>query len=502
MEHLVQKIESKLSGIKTRWLLLAVFLLSCVLAAIYASMDPFLHIWDEQYHALVAKHMADHPFEPILYETMLRKHDLLNWTDGHVWLHKQPFFLWLMALSIKVFGTTAMAVRLPSILMHGLMSAAILRIGQLSINRSTGLIAALFFTCAYYPLELVVGFYHTDHNDMSFIALATLSFWAWFEWDKSRENRWLWLIGLLAGLAVLTKWLIGLMVFGGWGVMMLSTRSWGEWKAMLCASSVLVAVVLPWQVYIWLKYPVVALHEFQLNSRHFWEVIEEHGGGPLYHWDALQRLYGKGDAIPFIVLVSFLLMLWQLRSLRHRILMASTVFAAYIVFSLAQTKMESFGLVVSSFMFIAMAHLVIYLSGWLSKVTGKIVQWAFVTAVTIGACVMYFDYPAMVRHHSAEHPKHNRGREGKIRELQFIKSLEVPVEDAQCAIFNANLSHMGNIPFMFFRDFAVAYLEFPTTEMVDEATSLGLTCVVIDQTETLPQWIYEDERIVIVKLHD
>ena len=96
-----------------------------------ANLDNFLIIWDEQYHALVAKHMLDNPFRPTLYSIPLLDYDYKNWTSNHVWVHKQPLFLWQMALSLKMFGINEMAIRIPSILLHACTTLIIYRIGKI-----------------------------------------------------------------------------------------------------------------------------------------------------------------------------------------------------------------------------------------------------------------------------------------------------------------------------------------------------------------------------------
>jgi 4-amino-4-deoxy-L-arabinose transferase len=95
------------------WLLL----IAGLLLRIYTSTDFFLHYWDERYHALVAKNLINHPFRPTLYDTPLLPYDYFNWPGNHIWLHKQPMALWLMAGSMKLFGINEIALRLPSILM-------------------------------------------------------------------------------------------------------------------------------------------------------------------------------------------------------------------------------------------------------------------------------------------------------------------------------------------------------------------------------------------------
>ncbi|HXO30218.1 MAG TPA: hypothetical protein VOA80_22920, partial [Thermoanaerobaculia bacterium] len=61
----------------------------------YAGCDLFLHTWDERYHALVAKHLVEHPLVPTLYDHPVLPYDYRDWRSNHVWLHKPPLALWL-----------------------------------------------------------------------------------------------------------------------------------------------------------------------------------------------------------------------------------------------------------------------------------------------------------------------------------------------------------------------------------------------------------------------
>ncbi len=80
-------------------------------------LDPFLHDWDERYHALVARNLMDAPLRPMLRAIPALPYNYKAWCCNHVWLHKQPLFLWQMALAMKVFGTNVVALRLPSALL-------------------------------------------------------------------------------------------------------------------------------------------------------------------------------------------------------------------------------------------------------------------------------------------------------------------------------------------------------------------------------------------------
>src|SRR5690554_4283572 len=246
-----------------------------------ANLDHFLILWDEQYHALVAKNLSKDFLRPMLYTDPILGFDYKDWTNNHVWLHKQPLFLWQLALSIKLFGTTELAVRIPSVLMHAIIPLFIYRMGTIMRNEETGYYGALLFAVAYFPLELVAGGYPTDHNDVAFLFYVTGSFWAWYEYQKSQNKYWLIAIGIFSGCAVLVKWLMGLLVYVIWMITktIVNPRQTFKLKSYLplvYSGMVSLMVFLPWQIYISTKYPIESAYEYKLNAAHFFEVIEGH----------------------------------------------------------------------------------------------------------------------------------------------------------------------------------------------------------------------------------
>ena len=49
------------------------------------SLDPFLHDWDERYHALVAKNLSQYPFKPMLRVDPIMAYDMEAWCCNHIW---------------------------------------------------------------------------------------------------------------------------------------------------------------------------------------------------------------------------------------------------------------------------------------------------------------------------------------------------------------------------------------------------------------------------------
>src|SRR5262245_31588230 len=148
---------------------LAALLAASLLFRLCAAGDLHLHEWDERYHALVAKHLISDPFRPTLYASPVLGYDYRNWTANHVWLHKPPLALWLMALSMKLFGVNEIAARVPSIILSTLGVYLTFRTGRLLFAPAVGLAAAALQAMNGQQLDLVGGRRASDHVDIALL---------------------------------------------------------------------------------------------------------------------------------------------------------------------------------------------------------------------------------------------------------------------------------------------------------------------------------------------
>lgn len=470
------------------------------LAFFMAHLDPFLNLWDEQYHALVAKNLARNPFKPTLYSNPVLEYDYTNWTGNHIWLHKQPLFLWQMALSIKIFGVNELAVRVPSILLHAFTTFLIYRIGNISHSKAVAFYGALFFSVAYYPLELVCGKYPTDHNDTAFLFYVTASIWAWFEYQHTQKNYWLVLLGIFSGCAVLVKWLVGLLVYAIWLISVAATE-----KKKVCNTKFLVPyfssliisciVFLPWQFFIFMQYPAEAKHEFSLNTQHFFTAVEGHSGNIWFHINALKKLYGSGDLVPFILLAGIILYVKKASSKLYRIAIVSAITLVYVFYSLAATKMTAFCLIVSPFVFLGLGSLLLTLISGLKKIiTPTPVQKITEILILFIVCYFLFDLNRIVNYHTHQKPLDNFGRENDLKEMELIHKLPALLGHKKTVLFNVNASVNGHISVMFYTPY-IAYSIIPDKEQTEKIKKQNYHIAVIN-TGRIPLFLLQDEEII------
>jgi 4-amino-4-deoxy-L-arabinose transferase len=278
------------------WLVLVGFLLR-----LFVISDGFLNEWDERYHALVARNMMEQPLKPMLYAQPVMPYDFKAWGANHIWVHKQPLPLWSMAGSMRVFGVSELALRLPSLILTVLGIWIMYGIGSRLMDRRRGYLAALLFAVNGLIIEMAGGRAATDHIDIFFLFFTELSvLWAVLFAQKGKTGYNV-LTGLSIGLAILCKWLPALVVLPIWLLLVwdagkLSRKQTALHLGVLCAT--IAAVVLPWQLYIFQAFPKEAAWEATFNYLHIIEGLDGHGQPFYFFFDKIRINYGELIYLP------------------------------------------------------------------------------------------------------------------------------------------------------------------------------------------------------------
>ena len=247
-------------------------LLGGLLLRIFTSMDFYLHEWDERFHALVAKNLIAHPFKPMLYSVPLLEYDYKNWAGNHIWVHKQPVPLYSMALSMLILGKNAIALRVPSILLSTISIYATFKIGKILAGAKVGMLAAFLFSINGLIIESTAGRVATDHVDVFFYSLVTISVYLLLRSVDNNSTKTLVAAALCTGLAILSKWLPALIVVP---IGVLYAYQKQSIKKILTNLTVFIlivlAIVIPWQAYIMYSFPMEAAWEYEYNKKHIFE---------------------------------------------------------------------------------------------------------------------------------------------------------------------------------------------------------------------------------------
>ena len=331
----------------------ALALLALVLQG-FAAGDRQLHTWDERVHAVVGKNLAMHPLTPTLYDDPVLPFDSSSWLEGHVWLHKPPFALWLIAGSLRLFGNHAAAVRVPSLLLSAISVFLTYRLGSWLLDQRSGLLAAYLHAVNGFLLDLVSGRTATDHVDAVFIVLVEVAV-ALAVVHALRGHRKVVLValGFVLGLAILTKWLGALVALAPWMALTAGRVARGRaGLALLTVLAIAAGVVVPWQIHTRHAFPREASFEADYTVRHLFEAVEGHSASAAYYVAGMPRIFGE---LVYVPVAWFAWRLARRRLDRNAVALAAWAAVPYVVFSLVATKMPAYVMTAAPALFLIQA---------------------------------------------------------------------------------------------------------------------------------------------------
>lgn len=133
---------------------------------------------------------------------------------GFITVDKPPASLWLMGLSVRLFGLSPWSILLP----QAICGIATVLVLYLAVRRSfgapSGVIAALVL--ALTPVAVLI--FRFDNPDALLTLLLVSAAWATIRAIAGGRTRWLILAGVLVGFAFLTKYLQAFIVLPAFGL--------------------------------------------------------------------------------------------------------------------------------------------------------------------------------------------------------------------------------------------------------------------------------------------
>lgn len=475
-----------------RWLLVGALFIRLLMIA----LDPYLQDWDERFHALVARNMMTDPFRPMLIANPILPYGIEEWWTCHIWLHKQPLFLWLMALSMRIFGVGTFALRLPSAILGTLLVKMIYDIGlRWSRREDVAFLGALLATTSWYTLEMISGWISLDHNDLAMTFCITAGLWAWVRGlDGKKKLWWAFLAGFFVGCAVLVKWLTAYVVLGGWGLYLLANadtrRDMKAWGNLAVAAITSLLVFLPWQLYILRAFPAEAATAYAYNHLH---IIKDLGHeGPWYfHIRFLAWAYPT-----LILMLMGAGVISLLRRSRERkamtIAMTGMIVVTYAFFAFVATKMPAFVHPVSGLLLILCAMGTIAgLRKSLARIAVSPVSRSWITFFSFLLLALVSLMPGRIVRHRHET---NAYRNMKLDHTEAFKHLPADLTHNYVMI---NCRKHENIELMFWQG-GTAYAFVPEKPLLDSLQQLGYRFAAFDDDDKqqLPAHILEDPKII------
>jgi 4-amino-4-deoxy-L-arabinose transferase len=438
---------------------------------------------------------------PTLYNDPVISMNYDRWDRAIIWLHKQPFFLWQISLSYKLFGINEFTTRLPSVLSGCILILISYRTGKLLLNQDAGYYAAFLFATSYYLAELISGRLMVDHNDVSFLFYVSASIWAWVEYVFSGEKRWIIWIGVFSGIAVLCKWLVGLAVFSGWLIYILYTII--EYKKsnipkdralfdFLMAFLIAVIVVFPWQLVIFRRYPVEAAFSYMENNLHFTSAVDGHRGPWWFYFYNIKTLYGT--AVLIVLPLAIFLSVKKIKLKPLAVAFFSILLIVYVFFTFSKTKMPGFTFMISLPVFVSSGILLDYVIKKIEllRVSGFLHRLGILLLLLVIG-YQNFNLLTIRKNHSMQGPN-MLYRNISIQNKKVFESLKTTVP-LNSVIFN--LCGRSYVDCMFYSGFP-SYNFIPSVEQYGELKKKNKTIVIFSQSDqALPEYIQKDKSILI-----
>src|SRR5215468_1640133 len=349
----------------------------------------WLGAWDERYHALVARHLMQHPLVPILVERPLVDVGPNAWTQSHLWLHKPPLALWLMAGAMGIFGPSEFALRLPSLVLGTAAVACTYLLARAFLGRFESLAAAAFHAWHGRCALVGGGLRPTDHVDAILWALiglgAGVAAWTAGARRERAFRAGTVAVGVVLGMAWLTKEWPALLILAFFVFCLAGRRAPKSVMIVAPAAALAVGVLvaLPWTLYTAHAFPAEFAYASGRGSLRFLETVEGHRGPWFFYLARMPLDYGP---LAWLVLAAFAVTVVTRQ--RDWLPLLGWIVLTYAAFSAAATKMDNYVLIALPAVFCAY--------GWFTVHGLARGRWAAAAAVLV--CVTFLGHALITAH--------------------------------------------------------------------------------------------------------
>lgn len=441
-------------------------IISCIIAIglavrIFGSLDPYLHQWDEKYHALVGKNLTSGIKKPVLYAKPVHEYDIRKWTENHIWLEKGPIPLSFIGYSTKLFGYHPFPVRIPSIIIGTLSIFLTFLISRQLFNLQTAYFAAFLHAINGLIVELNVGRISSDHVETLFIFLVQLSFYVMLIFFESKRNKTLisLLFGLIIGLGLITKWAPALLPLPIFFVLVLKKEN-KPFQSLLkygfFAVLGIIAIVSPFVILMSSFYPEEFAWVMKKFVSAYSNTVDNHEAPWWYYINKIGVVFGETSAIILIIslITTAIRRNWQFMFLNLWWLIP------VLIFSFAETKRATYLLIAAPSVFIIIGYVASYLLKYRNIYSKKVVK--FVLSLFIFSL---FAFPLLYSFERVKPLDSNFETPNWMTHIEKMKKLDLPKE-------TIILSFPHHIEAMYHTDFTVYNRSF-SKEKIKELISKG-----------------------------
>lgn len=265
-----------------------------------------------------------------------------NWLnpqiDFQLFWEKPPFFIWMQAISMKLFGINEFAARFPNTIIGIATLCSLFYIGNKVVNRRM----AWIWVFLYIGSWLMHLYFKSAIIDPTFNLFIFLGFYQFYLAIHKKSILSSFLCGLFIGIAVLTKGPVAILIIGVCGLIFILIRK----KFFILSFSQYIVIIssLLITIFLWLGIDIIKngwwfTESFLMYQYRLFSTQDAGHGGPWYY-HPLVLLIGCFPASIFFLNIISKKSFWKGEENKNDfyLLMSLLFFAHLIIFSIVKTK--------------------------------------------------------------------------------------------------------------------------------------------------------------------
>ena len=244
---------------------------------------------------------------------------------------KPPLFIWMQTISMKFFGISSFAARLPNVFAAFFTFSFIIYMGEKLKNRSFGILWASIFCGSFLPNI----YFHSGIIDPWFNLFITSGIYFGYQAFKTNTILPYALSGILIGLSIITKGPVGLLLFGAPTLLFLIFNRKEFHFSSLGLTAFFTGLIITggsWFLLLISQGKVTVIYDFILYQIRLFNSEDAGHGGPFYYH------------IVVLCVGCFPASFFAIRNLTFKnkhsfqFLMMLTLMITLVLFSIVQTK--------------------------------------------------------------------------------------------------------------------------------------------------------------------
>jgi len=196
-----------------------------------------------------------------------------------------------------------------------------------------------------------------------------------------------------------------------------------------------------------------------------------------------------------------ILMVLNIQKKEHKLFVSFGIAFVYLFYTLAQTKMVSFPVIVAPLIYLGLGFFTDKVLSLInSKIRSVIAQQSISISLVVGIAFTALNLTKIQNSHTDWKSHDNHFRKDEQIEMNFINSLDKKLADSNYVIFNASITHNGNIPIMFYTDY-IAYSFIPSQSQIETIRKKGKKIAILN-LGFIPDYITKDEEIILLEVEN